>query len=1692
MINFKKAYSFKIISLITIGLFLLNSTAYGTDLLDRGNLRSHFLSDSPEGRERLNGGLAKVKDGDDAMLVDVDGFGGLFRIDTQSGRIYYGDRYKAIKFLIPVYAVRHAQSVAQTLQGTLYEKDADEIDKLTEIGFQQADALSPDLYAQLNRKGVFDQDVIVLTSQLVRSKQTADPFMRYTNDKIGHQLAVANLDLINEIDIGIPGYIPPDQLDPEMIRVRDEVRNFNAQAKLPKGESYIDLLRRARKFILYANKHYKGKILIIFTHSLFMNALRIVQGIGDWETEGGFIDWNKHKAENGELWTFEPTYELETESFFDASFETQKKIAGSLGFKVIDPETGQITYKDDFKPYDLSDIELVVVPHGLTDGDVEGVLQSSKDVSDPRFELNAEGREQVKQGAKVIWDRYSERIKAKQVIFYRSETKRTAQTAQAFIEYSNAFMPGAIQNVYASDAIKMNLGCWEGTTKAQINTVLTPDERSRAIKFIKKNALIGPKNGQTFIEYLSEVKDFLDSLKKKYQGKTIIVFGHGIFIKAVKVLLHTKDIIDEPYLDWDSAGRSSYQLGMPLVINDIPRKEESVKRGIIAWRKENTRSHSIEELAAYSANVRTEGLRIWRQLRGPLAGAMSPVDLYTVLLMDYVDRERFVSRNLQRIRIIPKGTAGSTFYSAAAYAGLIEPERVVNINRNDLEIVPTRFGLSDASLYKMGTGLEQGIGLALASKIKQIDYPVIVFLTDGGLQLGVDHQAKFAAHMALNNLTVVVDVNGLQNAYRVDDVDPTLALDENGYLSRLVTLWQAYGWDVVEIDGHDFEQIRSAYDKIGQGQKPLIILAKTSKGRGISNIEGELSYSHKFPSEEDYQRAQKFLEKTVNEYRVKGYNIKYPDWVPVERVAMDNQGFAFPPSDLVIDDFSSQFEKPLSDQGRLYLENHLRSWLKEFISLNHNQVFVINTDNPSPFDIKTPIRSPSNTSPFIFAGINERFALNLAGGMFLEGLAPIYIGPAAHMTVNAEDWKMLGIGKQNVLVVSRSSGSALSYWGPGHLIYEDIELFKNPWCQVLQPAHAQDLELILENYYRNYQTGKPTYLRMQEIYKFDLPSDLFDTEKKREKIFNDGFYVVDSYKGHTEPIILVTSGKTVREAIEAGYKLRNIDVSYRVINVINLSVINKEEFRSITKGASLIITAIDALPQSLSSIVYDAIPGQREKIHEFGVRDGGSFQPEKEIFSKNMIDSEGLFRTVMRKFYIQRYVSKRIDRLEDNEEKRLIRESWNSIFSEDDSTFLDNISIFATKIDVGTFRKLLDALIGLGIDVRNSWSANYHLTDIIGYLGEDLLGQDVRFLKSIFRNNTDFIDLTNSYITNSISIPKISDEDTLTDLRNKYFSLRMQQRELILSKNNYSDIAQEITSSINMFMKGLIERLIALTFEEVGMPKDSKAVAYFHEMKTFSSDLDFIYFGPNTYEVNKELTKKLFLLGIKRDYLAVDLINVAIAEGKGKQDFRVQFFGNIIPISVNGGDFNEFYQKNLLIQDRRSSISQKVTELNELLQKWEDLRQAGGRVSGLSIKTIYYESIIALIRVLAQIYQMDPGPYDEGFFRVFNKKLSEEDAIFLKKAYCLVLQVRNLSQLITQRRWQIDDVRVLEKIGLIMKLQGINDSIHELDGLLDRLRDIKEKYVTDDYMIPRHADDLVGATWNKTFQLYRQIIESRL
>lgn len=153
------------------------------------------------------------------------------------------------------------------------------------------------------------------------------------------------------------------------------------------------------------------------------------------------------------------------------------------------------------------------------------------------------------------------------------------------------------------------------------------------------------------------------------------------------------------------------------------------------------------------------------------------------------------------------------------------------------------------SMGSLGHGLPFGVGLAYANKIDKNEGQIYVLVGDGECNEGtIWESAMFAGHHKLNNLTVIVDYNKIQSFGYVDEI---MNLEPFGQK------WTSFNWDVHEIDGHNFEQLITAFES--KSTKPKVIIANTIKGKGVSFMENKLEWHYKSPNSEQYETALKEL-----------------------------------------------------------------------------------------------------------------------------------------------------------------------------------------------------------------------------------------------------------------------------------------------------------------------------------------------------------------------------------------------------------------------------------------------------------------------------------------------------------------------------------------------------------------------------------------------------------------------------------------------------------------------------------------------------------------------------------------------------------------------------------------------------------------------------------------------------------------
>ena len=239
---------------------------------------------------------------------------------------------------------------------------------------------------------------------------------------------------------------------------------------------------------------------------------------------------------------------------------------------------------------------------------------------------------------------------------------------------------------------------------------------------------------------------------------------------------------------------------------------------------------------------------------GHPGGSLSSADILTFLYFEEMKgidpsdpgkegRDRFV---------LSKGHAAPVLYAALAERGYFPKEDLVTLRKNgsylqghpDMHRCP---GV-EMSTGSLGQGFSTAVGMALAGKMDNKDYRVYTLLGDGEIQEGQVWEASmFAGAHKLDNLVVIVDNNGLQIDGKIEDVCCPYPIDKK---------FEAFNFNVINIDGHDFDQIRAAMKSARDCKgMPTAIIMKTTKGKGVSFMENNAGWHGKAPNDEEYATA---------------------------------------------------------------------------------------------------------------------------------------------------------------------------------------------------------------------------------------------------------------------------------------------------------------------------------------------------------------------------------------------------------------------------------------------------------------------------------------------------------------------------------------------------------------------------------------------------------------------------------------------------------------------------------------------------------------------------------------------------------------------------------------------------------------------------------------------------------------------
>lgn len=252
---------------------------------------------------------------------------------------------------------------------------------------------------------------------------------------------------------------------------------------------------------------------------------------------------------------------------------------------------------------------------------------------------------------------------------------------------------------------------------------------------------------------------------------------------------------------------------------------------------------------------------IYNAASGHPGGSLSIADILAVLYFEKMNIDPNEPKKADRDRfVLSKGHCAPALYGILAERGYFPTELCTQLRRIDsvMQGHPDMKGIPgvDMSTGSLGQGISAANGMALAAKLDNKDYKVYTILGDGEIEEGqVWEAAMFAAHYKLDNLVAFLDFNGLQIDGNIADVMDSNPIDKK---------FEAFNWNVITIDAHDYDQIRSAIDKAHTLKgKPTIIIAKSVKGKGVSFMENQASWHGAAPNKEQYEQAIKELDEVI-------------------------------------------------------------------------------------------------------------------------------------------------------------------------------------------------------------------------------------------------------------------------------------------------------------------------------------------------------------------------------------------------------------------------------------------------------------------------------------------------------------------------------------------------------------------------------------------------------------------------------------------------------------------------------------------------------------------------------------------------------------------------------------------------------------------------------------------------------------
>jgi transketolase len=543
--------------------------------------------------------------------------------------------------------------------------------------------------------------------------------------------------------------------------------------------------------------------------------------------------------------------------------------------------------------------------------------------------------------------------------------------------------------------------------------------------------------------------------------------------------------------------------------------------------------------------------------------------------------------------ILSKGHAAPLLYAAWAETGLFPASDLLKLRTfgSDLEGHPTpRLPFADVATGSLGQGLSVGVGMALCARLDNLDYKTYVLLGDGEIAEGsVWEAASLAGIYKLNNLIAVVDVNRLGQSQET-------AFGHN--LDVYAKRFESFGWRVEQIDGHDMDEILEVLAADGLGEKPLVILAKTLKGAGVSFIQDKDAWHGKPLNTEEAERAIAELQpkaKTGTDVQISA-----PTQLPAPNLAAPT---SFPPLTYKMGD-------------KVATREAYGNALARIGEVDQRVVAMDGDTKNSTYAEKFYKKFPNR---FTECFIAEQNLVGVATGFATRGKVPFASTFACFFSRATDQIRVAGISTANIKMAGSHVGVSIGEDGPSQMALEDLAIMRAiVGANVLYPSDAVATEKLVEQAALHkgiffLRTSRP---KTPVIYNND------------EQFPVGGAKVLRQNAG--DKVTVVAAGVTLFEALKAADTLKSEGVGITVIDAYSIKPLGKKEILAAAqKTNNTVITVEDHYPEGgLGDAVAGELSVEGIKVHKVAVNSLPRSGKPEELMAHYGIDAAGIVKKV--------------------------------------------------------------------------------------------------------------------------------------------------------------------------------------------------------------------------------------------------------------------------------------------------------------------------------------------------------------------------------------------------------------------------------------------------------------------------------